>query len=147
MRAAGEKARERARTLWLSALVVLLNNLGNLSLAAGTRRLSRALALDPLDYIRAMLNPFVALGVGLLILWVLTRMALLSRADLTFVLPVTATGYIVGVALAKVFLDEAVGPQQWLGTVLIAAGAGLAGSAAVRTEPLAKPENPAEAAP
>ena len=147
MHSTANKVRERTRTLWLSGLVVLLNNLGNLSLAVGMRRLSRVMALDPLDYVRAMLNPFVALGVGVLILWLLTRMALLSRADLSFVVPVTSVGYIVGVALAKVFLHEAVGLQQWLGTILIAAGAALAGSAAVTSETLTKPKNLAKATP
>jgi drug/metabolite transporter (DMT)-like permease len=142
-----KKVRKWGRALWLSALVVLLNNLGNLSLAVGLRPLSKALALDPLDYVRAMLNPFVALGVGLLVLWLLTRMALLSWADLSFVVPVTSAGYIVGVALAKLFLKEAVGPRQWLGTILIAGGAALAGSAAAKTERLTKSEILAKAAP
>ena len=120
--------------MWLSALVVLLNNLGNLSLAFGMRSWSKALGLDPRDYVRAMLNPFVALGVCLLVLWLLTRMALLSWADLSFVVPVTSVGYVVGVALARLVLHEAVGPQQWLGTILITGGAALAGSAAAKTE-------------
>jgi drug/metabolite transporter (DMT)-like permease len=142
-----KKVRKRGRALWLSALVVLLNNLGNLSLAVGLRPLSKALALDPLDYVRAMLNPFVALGVGLLVLWLFTRMALLSWADLSFVVPVTSVGYIVGVALAKLFLNEAVGPQQWLATILIAGGAALAGSAVAKTERLTKSETLAKVAP
>ena len=140
-------SKKRGRALWLSALVVLLNNLGNLSLAVGLRSLSKALGLDPLDYVRAMLNPFVALGVGLLVLWLLTRMALLSWADLSFVVPVTSVGYIVGVALAKLFLNEAVGPHQWLATILIAGGAALAGSAAAKTESLTKSETLAKASP
>ena len=39
---------------------------------------------------------FVAGGIGLLILWLLTRMALISWADLSFVLPVTSIGYVLG---------------------------------------------------
>ena len=115
-------------------LVILLNNLGNLSLTWGMRRIALVTG-NPLDYIRAMLNPFVALGIALLIFWLLTRMALLSWADLSFVLPVTAVGYIVGVALAKVVLHENVGVQQWAGTVLVMAGAGLAGSSPAKTVP------------
>ena len=53
----------------------------------------------PLDYITALFQPWVALGVVLLILWMLSRMALLSWADLSYVLPVTSIGYVL-VALA-----------------------------------------------
>ena len=37
----------------------------------------------------------MALGVALLIVWTLTHMALLSWADLSYVMPVTAIGYVV----------------------------------------------------
>jgi len=40
-----------------------------------------------LGYVAAMLNPYVALGMTLLIVWLLTRMALTEWADLSFVLP------------------------------------------------------------
>ena len=66
-----------------------------------------------------MLNPFVAVGISMLILALLTRLALLSVADLSFVLPLTATGYILSAFLGKVFLKEQVSPNQWLGTLLI----------------------------
>ena len=53
------------------------------------------MSANPLDYIRAMFHPQVALGMVLLILWLLTRMTLFSWADLSFVVPVTAVGYIL----------------------------------------------------
>ena len=90
-------------------------------------------ALDPLGYVRDMLNPFVALGIGLLILWLLTRMALLSWADLSFVLPVTAFGYFLAAVLGKVFLQENISAAQWLGTGLIFGGITLVGGTRQRT--------------
>lgn len=75
-----------------------------------------------------MLNPFVAAGISLLVLALLTRLALLSLADLSFVLPLTATGYILSAFLGKVFLNEHVTPTQWLGTLLIFFGVVLVGS-------------------
>ena len=48
----------------------------------------------PLAYIAALFRPWVALGVLLLILWLLSRMTLLSWADLSYVLPVTSVGYV-----------------------------------------------------
>ncbi len=75
-----------------------------------------------------MLNPFVAAGISMLVLALLTRLALLSVADLSFVLPLTATGYILSVVLGKVFLNEQVSSSQWLGTLLIFFGVVLVGT-------------------
>ena len=64
-------------------------------------------------------------GIALLILWMLTRMALLGWADLTYVLPVTALGYVLSTVLAAAFLGEVVSAKRWLGTVLIVLGTAL----------------------
>lgn len=80
-----------------------------------------------------MLNPFVALGISALVLGLLTRMALLSVADLSFVLPLTATGYIFSTLLGRFFLAEQVTLGGWLGTVLIFLGTALVGSTSERT--------------
>jgi drug/metabolite transporter (DMT)-like permease len=61
----------------------------------GTKQVPETMSMDPALCLRAMLNPFVALGIAALILALLTRMALLSLADLSFVLPVTAAGYVI----------------------------------------------------
>lgn len=90
-------------------------------------------ALNPFGYVRDMLNPFVALGIVLLILWLLTRMALLSWADLSFVLPVTAFGYFLAAVLGKVFLEESISLVQWLGTCLIFAGIAIVGGTRQKT--------------
>ena len=63
---------------------------GNLALAWGARHLSEGLSVNPFAYLRAMTNPFVAIGILLLIGGMLSRMALLSLADLSFVLPMTS---------------------------------------------------------
>jgi drug/metabolite transporter (DMT)-like permease len=110
--------------------------MGNLSLAWGMRHFAKALSVDPLPYVQAMLSPFVALGVITLILAQLTRMALLSLADLSFVLPATASGYIFSAMLGKVFLNEQVSSVQWLGTLLIVAGIALVGSTPTRSSPV-----------
>lgn len=94
----------------------------------------RLLRLEPLPYLQALLNPFVALGITMLVLALLTRMALLSVADLSFVLPLTATGYIISAMLGKVFLGEDVGTGRWMGTILIFSGIVLVGSTPERSE-------------
>src|SRR5579872_4014058 len=107
----------RAYGLLLAFLA--LRAFGNLSLAWGTKHLSGALSVDPLSYGRAMLDPFVALAIGMLILALLVRMALLGVADLSFVLPMTAVGYVISALFGKLFLHEQVSPERWLGVALI----------------------------
>jgi drug/metabolite transporter (DMT)-like permease len=133
LRAFSEK--EAFRTYRLLILTLLLRPVGNLSLAWGMRHFAKVLSINPLPYVEAMLSPFVALGIITLILAQLTRMALLSLADLSFVLPATASGYIFSAMLGRVFLSEHVSSEQWFGTLLIVAGIGLVGSTPVRSSP------------
>jgi uncharacterized membrane protein len=58
----------------------------------------------------------------------LVRLALLSLADLSFILPMTAIGYVLAALLGRFFLHEAVSPQRWLAVTLIFAGAVLVSS-------------------
>ena len=110
-----------------------LNAAGNSWMAWGMKQVPEKMSMDPALYLHAMLNPFVALGIVALIFALLTRMALLSLADLSYVLPVTAIGYVISVFLGKVFLHETVTSQRWMGTLLIFAGALLVGSTSRNT--------------
>jgi uncharacterized membrane protein len=114
-------------------LFIALKAVGNLSLAWGMKHFPQVMSANPIPYIQAMFNPFVALGVVALILALLIRMALLSLADLSYVLPVTAIGYVIAAFMGKTFLNEVVSGQRWLGTVLIFAGAALVSSTAPST--------------
>ncbi len=112
----------------LVALVVVLSNvIGNTFLSLGMRH-GEAPGGSPLAYAEAVFRPWVLLGIALLILWTLTRMTLLSWADLTYVLPVTSIGYALTALAGKLFLSEQVTPLRWaaiamivLGTALVAA--------------------------
>jgi len=117
----------------LALLFVGLRGFGNLALAMGARRFPQALSMHPTAYLGSMLEPFVAAGIAMLILSVFTRLALLSVADLGFVLPVTAVGYVLAAILGRIFLAERVPPQRWLATLLIFAGAALVGSTVSNT--------------
>ena len=123
----------RLRTFLLLIAVVFFNAVGNLSLAWGMRHVPERMGLDPLEYIRAMLNPFVATGIVLLICWLLARMTLLSWADLSFVLPLTGLGYVLAAVFGKVFLSENITPTHWCGTALICLGTAMVGSTEQKT--------------
>ena len=119
----------------LVLLVTLLKPFSNLFLAWGMKQFSYALAMNPVFYLRAMVEPLVALGIALQILWLLTRMSLLSVADLSFVLPVTASGYVISTLLGRFILHEQVSGSRWLGTVLISVGTALVASTSKKTGP------------
>ena len=75
----------------------------------------------------AIFTPWVALGIALLILWLLSRMVLLSWADLSYVLPVTSLGYVANALMGHFFLGEHITLARWSGTLLIVAGTVLVG--------------------
>jgi drug/metabolite transporter (DMT)-like permease len=56
----------------------------------------------------------------------LSDLALLSRADLSFVLPVTASSYVLVALLGHFFLHDHISWQRWLGILLISGGVILA---------------------
>lgn len=121
----------RLKILILAAIVVLLNTAGNFYVGLGMKR-----APADMSPIVSLVQPWVLLGIFLLIVWTLLRMKLLEWADLSFVLPVTAVGYVLNAITGAVFLHEQVSPLRWTGTALIMAGAILTGL----TQPAGKDE-------
>jgi drug/metabolite transporter (DMT)-like permease len=119
-------ARLRAKTRLFTALVVVSNVSGNSALTHGMKQLGD-IGNSPLALIGALFHPWVALGVALLILWTLAMMALLSWADLSYVLPVTAIGYVLTALSGKYLLGETVSLERWAGILLITAGVILVG--------------------
>ena len=98
-----------AKTRVFVAIVILSNVLGNLALSWGLKHYG-------------LFSPYVFLGVALLIVWLFSRMTLLSWADLSYVLPVTSVGYVITVFIGKYFFAEQITWQRWLGSLLIMGG-------------------------
>lgn len=105
-----------ARTALFLFVVIVSNLSGNLCLNWSMKRSG------------FLLQPAVVLGIALLIVWTLARMALLSWADLTYVLPVTAIGYVLSAAAGMVLFHEHVAAERWAGALLVTAGAALVGT-------------------
>jgi drug/metabolite transporter (DMT)-like permease len=74
--------------------------------------------------ITALLNPWVAIGILLLLAFFASYMNALSWADLTYVLPATSLGYVLLALVAKFALHEQISLLRWLGIVLISGGVG-----------------------
>jgi drug/metabolite transporter (DMT)-like permease len=86
--------------------------------------------------ILAVLNPWVAFGIVLLLAFFATYMTALSWADLTYVLPATSLGYVLLALVAKFVLHEHVSPLRWMGIALITGGVGfIAGGPEITKHP------------
>jgi drug/metabolite transporter (DMT)-like permease len=111
------------KTAICTAIVVFSNAFGDFFMKRGlpdTSHLS-----TPLEYVTMLFQPWVTLGVVLLVVWQLSRMTLLSWADLSYVLPVTSIGYVLVALIGRVFLNESISATRWAGIVLIMAGVAL----------------------
>jgi drug/metabolite transporter (DMT)-like permease len=75
-----------------------------------------------------LLNPWIGLGILLLIGFFVSYLSALSWADLTYVLPATSLSYILMVLLAKFLLHEHVTLWRWMGVALIVTGVGFVAS-------------------
>jgi uncharacterized membrane protein len=62
------------------------------------------------------------LGLGLQSTFFILFLTLLSRADLSYVLPVTSFSYIITAVLAMLMLNEEVSLRRWFGILLICFG-------------------------
>jgi uncharacterized membrane protein len=103
-----------------AAIVVISNVAGNALLAEGMHQQGATQSLW--DSIRAVLNPAVVGGIALLIVWMLSKMALLSWADLSYVLPITAIGYALNAVAGAILFGEHVSTKRWLGVAAIVIG-------------------------
>jgi drug/metabolite transporter (DMT)-like permease len=81
----------------------------------------------------ALFNPFVASGIVLLIGFFASYMTALSFADLTFVMPATAFGYVITALLGRFWLHEHLSPYRWAGIAMIVAAVGFVANGPSRT--------------
>ncbi len=82
----------------------------------------------------AVTNPWVALGILFLLAFFATYTTALSWADLTYVMPATALGYVLLALVARFVLHEHISPLRWLGIVLITSGVGFVAGGPELTE-------------
>ena len=121
------------KTQILVLMVIITNVLGNVSLSHGMHQVGRIVSASPLDYVRAFANPWTILGICVLVVWMLSNLALLSRADLSFVLPVTASAYVLVALGGHFILHDHISWERWTGIALITLGVILAEETPDRT--------------
>jgi len=132
-----DAARLRVKTWICTFIVVFSNAFGDFFMKRGIPQSARL--ATPLEYLSVLFQPWVTFGVLLLVVWQMSRMTLLSWADLSYVLPVTSVGYVVVALIGKYLLNEAISGRRWMGIVCIMAGVALVGAGGVSTAPPAEP--------
>ena len=99
---------------------------GGVYLSRGMRLITAANGIEESYMVglisHGLTSPVIWLGIGLLGVFFVLYAAALSWADLSFVLPATAFGYVLNVACGYYFLHEAVTPSRWLGALCICLG-------------------------
>jgi multidrug transporter EmrE-like cation transporter len=127
---------DRAALLKTRALIVAVivgNVAGNTLLSRGLHRGGSELTPSVTHYLFAVLNPWAVAGVVLLAAWMLANLSLLSRADLSYALPVTGSvSYMLIALVGHFFLGEPVSLVHWIGVAVITAGVVLV----IETSPL-----------
>lgn len=64
----------------------------------------------------------VWVGLTMLVCYILLYVYALSLAELSVVLPLSASSYLIGIFLSKYYLGEQIPPLRWVGTLVIIAG-------------------------
>lgn len=112
-----------------------------LTASVGDTLLSRGMSeIGPVDLHHlgllwhALGNLYIVFGIVLLIGFFATYMTALSWADLTFVMPATALGYVVIALLSRFWLHEQLSGSRWAGIALIVCAVGFVADGPSKTE-------------
>ncbi len=115
---------------WILVLsLVIADSAGNVLLTRGMKQVGEVHTFRARHLLqiarRALVNPWLGLGVLCMAVSFFLFLALLTREDLSFVLPATALAYVMSVLGARYILKETVSTSRWIGTLIICAGVAL----------------------
>lgn len=119
------------------AAIIVFASFGNVSLSHGMKRMGAISLARWTELFAAVLNPWVALGIVLLLGFLACYLSALSWSDLTYVLPVTSLGYVLLALLSVWLLGEKVSLSRWIGILLVSSGVAIVtrGPAATGDQP------------
>ena len=117
---------DRSALLKTRALIVIsvaCQVAGNALLSAGLHHEGTGLSTSILHYLYAIANPAAVAGILVLCCWMISNLSLLSRADLSYVLPITGSMSFILIALVgHFFLHERIPWAHWVGICTISVG-------------------------
>lgn len=125
----------KLKKVLIYAAIACCNGTGDVMLKRGMEDLGPIALSNWTHVFSAVMNPWVMLGILFLGGFFYAYLTALSWADLTFVLPATAFGYVVTALLSAYFLHETVSLWRWAGVLMITCGVGLVSGGPSLTEP------------
>jgi drug/metabolite transporter (DMT)-like permease len=130
------------RKYLILAAMILFNAFGDVSLDHGMNQVGAIHAGRLTDALAAVFTPWVFAGILLLLCFFACYLSALSWADLSYVIPATALGYVLIALLSQWLLGETVTLTRWAGIALVGGGVLFL----ARGPALTVPEKPCEAA-
>lgn len=122
------------RKYFVLLAIVIFGATGDTLLSRGMKEVGEIHLSDWHELIYAIGNLWVLGGIVLLLGFFASYLSALSWADLTYVLPATAIGYVVLALIAKFYLHEHVSLMRWAGILLITVGVGFVATGPALTE-------------
>jgi len=114
------------RTLVVLLISICAGTLGDVCLTKGMKSIGEINTLDPARLFRIGIqvfsNPYIWLGIFILLIFFSLYLVALSWADLSFVVPITAFGYVLNAFFSWQLLGESISPLRWIGTSIICLG-------------------------
>jgi uncharacterized membrane protein len=120
----GVRSQVTFRKYLVLAGITVFSTAGDSLLARGMKDVGNVSLHHLPSLLLAILNPWVAAGILLLLAFFSCYMSALSWADLTYVLPATSLGYVLVALIARFSFHEEITLTRWFGIALIAAGVG-----------------------
>ncbi len=131
------------KTLVALFIAICAQTYGDVCLTRGMKSVGEVNTLDPAELFRIGIEVFTTtdiwLGIFVLSIFFGLYLVALSWADLSFVLPVTAFGYVLNAFMSWKLLGEHVSLVRWIGTMIICVGVAMVSRTEQRTT---KPEAP-----
>ena len=107
-------------------LVVVFGTFGEICVSRAMKETGEVTNFRPFALVRVVLDAmrvkWMWIGIGMMTIGFFSLLAMLSAENVSFVVPVTALGYVVGAIGGKFFLGEQVSVQRWIGILLVCVG-------------------------
>src|SRR5262245_49786894 len=120
------KLRRVMKTLIMMFIAICAQHLGVACLTRGMILTGEVNRSNPAEVFQIALQifttPYIWLGIFILGIFFGLYLVALSWADLSFVLSVTAFGYVLNAFMSRMLLGEQVSIVRWVGTVVICLG-------------------------
>ena len=128
-----------SRKYLVLAGVTVFAPVGDSLLSYGMKQVGNISLHNVPELLLAITNPWVALGILLLLGFFASYMTALSWADLTYVLPASSLGYVLLAFIARFALHERISLLRWVGIALVSGGVGFVTTGPERTRRQRKP--------